>query len=151
MPDFDFNALDGLMAPIDKEKNKAAMIEKLQASFANGMPFIDYCDQYVYLSFPSPDGKEWTEFSFMRGDGNLSKDKRDPENAFHVIKEEIIRGLGEVFPDLITVNAINAIAAKHDKEPKGFIAEIIQALNPKVPIVRKKDELQKVIDMVKTA
>jgi hypothetical protein len=150
MPDFDFDAIDKMLAPIDKQQNKTAMIEKLQGSFASGVtPFIDYCQAYVFLVFPTPDGKEWNELSFMREDGNFTKSKQDPDTALHDIKEEIIRGLSE-FVD-INANQVTTIANKHPKDPKGFIAEIIATLPANVPILRNQSELAKIIDMVKTA
>lgn len=147
--EFSFDNIDAFLDPIDKDKNKATMLEKLPITFDHGTPFIDYCDGYVYAIYPNADGSEWTEYSYTREDGNLVKDKRDAENAFHVIKEEIIRGMSEIVE--FNVNDVNEIAAKHDGDPKGFIEAIVQKLDPKVPIVRNKDGLQKAIDMVQTS
>jgi hypothetical protein len=152
MPDeeFNFDDIDKMLAPIDKAANKATMIEKLNSSFTGGViPFIDFTQAYVFLVYPTPDGKEWNEFSFMREDGNLSKSKQDPETAVHDIKEEIIRGLSEFVE--INVTQVTGIATKFAKDPKAFIAEIIKALPPSTPILRSQAELPKVIDLVKTA
>jgi hypothetical protein len=144
-----FNDLDNLVEPIDKETNKATMVEKLQGSFANGVPFIDYCDGYVYLVYP--DGDEWTEYSFTREDGNLAKVKRDAETTFHIVKEEVIRGLGEVVPDAFNTNDINAMAEAAGNDPRQLIDAMIAQLDPAVPIVRSEAELGKAIDMVQSA
>jgi hypothetical protein len=152
MPDeeFNFDDIDKMLAPIDKEANKAAMIEKLNGSFATGAtPFIDFTQAYVFLVFPSPDGKEWNELSFIREDGNLTKSKQDPETAVHDIKEEIVRGLSEFVE--INVPQITGIATTHAKDPKAFIAEVIKVLPPSTPILRSKADLPKIIDLVKTA
>ncbi|MEX2680592.1 MAG: hypothetical protein Q6373_003280 [Candidatus Sigynarchaeota archaeon] len=151
MPDeFNFDDIDKMLAPIDKEANKAEMIAKLNAAFASGAtPFIDYTQSYVYLVFPTPDGKEWNELSFIREDGNLTKSKQDPETAVHDIKEEIVRGLSEVTD--INVNQITSIATTYAKDPKSFIAEMIKILPPSAPVLRSQADLPKVIDMVKSA
>lgn len=142
-----FDDLDKLIEPIDKDANKATMIEKLQNSFNNGTPFIDYTDQYVFLAFQ--DGKNWSEFSFIREDGNLSKSKQDPETALHDIKEEIIRGLSEAVE--INANDVTAMANNAGKDPVAFIADAIANLPPEVPIIRSQDELQKAISLVESA
>ena len=150
MPDdeeINFDDLDKMMEPIDKDANKAAMIEKLQNSFENGTPFIDYTEQYVFLAFQ--DGNSWAEFSFLREDGNLSKSKQDPETALHDIKEEIVRGLSESVE--INANDVTAMANNAGKDPAAFIADVIANLPPEVPIVRSPDELSKAIDLVQSA
>ncbi|NMC05006.1 MAG: hypothetical protein GYA24_07340 [Candidatus Lokiarchaeota archaeon] len=148
--EFNFDDIDKMLAPIDKEANKVAMIEKLNAAFTTGtIPFIDFTQAYVFLVYPTADGKEWNELSFMREDGNLSKSKQDPETAVHDIKEEIVRGLSEFVE--INVNQVTAIATKHAKDPKAFIAEIVATLPASTPILRSQVELPKVIDLVKSA
>ncbi len=150
MPDeFGFDNLDNLLEPIDKGKNKEEMASKLKDSFANGTPFIDYCEEYVFLLAPTG-GNEWIEYSFIREDGQLTKEKRDLETAFHVIKEEIIRGLSEVAPDL-NVNQVNDIAAKSNNNPRTFVDAVINELDPKIPIVRSVNDLQKAIDIVQSS
>ncbi len=152
MPDeLNFNDIDKMLAPIDKDANKAAMIEKLNAAFSSGMtPFIDYTQSYVYLVFPAtPDGKEWNELSFIREDGNLTKSKQDPETAVHDIKEEIVRGLSEFVE--INVNQVTGFANTHAKDPKAFISEMIKVLPASAPVLRNQADLPKVIDMVKSA
>lgn len=150
MPDneeVNFDDLDKLIEPIDKEGNKAAMLEKLQNSFNNGTPFIDYTDQYVFLAFQ--DGNKWSELSFIREDGNLSTSKQDPETALHDIKEEIVRGLSEGVD--INANDVTAMANNAGNDPAAFIADVIANLPPQVPIIRSQDELQKAIDLVQSA
>ncbi len=151
MPDeLNFDDIDKMLAPIDKDANKAAMVEKLNAAFAGGVtPFIDYTQAYVFLVFPTPDGKEWNELSFIREDGNLTKSKQDPETAVHDIKEEIVRGLSEFVE--INVTQVNGIATTHAKDPKAFIAEMIKVLPPSAPVLRSQADLPKVIEMVTTA
>nr|MDO8088048.1 hypothetical protein [Candidatus Sigynarchaeum springense] len=151
MPDeFNFDDIDKMLAPIDKEANKAEMIGKLNAAFASGMiPFIDFTQSYVFLVFPTPDGKEWNEFSFIREDGNLTKSKQDPETAVHDIKEEIVRGLSEFVE--INVNQVTGIANTYAKDPKAFISEMIKVLPASAPVLRSQADLPKVIDMVKSA
>ncbi|MBN2153014.1 MAG: hypothetical protein JW839_16295 [Candidatus Lokiarchaeota archaeon] len=151
MPDeFNFDDIDKMLAPIDKDANKAEMLEKLNAAFASGMtPFIDFTQAYVFLVFPTPDGKEWNEISFMREDGNLTKSKQDPETAVHDIKEEIVRGLSEFVE--INVTEVTGVATTHAKDPKAFIAEMIKVLPASAPVLRSQAEIQKVIDMVKSA
>ncbi|MHA1684376.1 MAG: hypothetical protein ACTSUE_25795 [Promethearchaeota archaeon] len=147
--EFNFNDLDSLVEPVDKDANKAKMLEKLPAAFDNGVPFIDYCDAYVYALIPKdPDGSEWKEYSFMREDGALTRDTRDKEMAFLVIKEEVVRGLPEVV-DGMNVTKVNELASKHPKDPVGFIGAMIAEM-PELPLIRSKDELGKVIDLVKS-
>ncbi|HME51268.1 MAG TPA: hypothetical protein VKM55_03565 [Candidatus Lokiarchaeia archaeon] len=150
MPDdeeISFDDLDKLIEPIDKDGNKATMIDKLQNSFNNGTPFIDYTEQYVFLAYQ--DGNKWSEFSFIREDGNLSNSKQDPETALHDIKEEIIRGLSESVE--INANDVTAMANNAGTDPAAFIADVITNLPPEVPIIRNQDELSKAIDLVQSA
>jgi hypothetical protein len=142
-----FDDLDKMMEPIDKEANKATMIEKLQNSFASGTPFIDYTEQYVFLAYQ--DGSNWAEYSFLREDGNLAKSKQEPETALHDIKEEIVRGLSEGVE--INANDVTAMANNAGKDPAAFIADVIANLPPEIPIIRSQDELQKAIDLVQSA
>ena len=143
------NFLDEFLEPVDKDENKAKMVEELQSSFDHGgTPFIDYCKGYVYLAYA--DGDEWQEYSYVREDGNLNTTKRDAETQFHVIKEEIIRGLSEIVEDL-NVNQVNELGEKAANDPQKFIDSVIAELDAKVPIIRSKDEIQKAIDMVQNS
>ncbi|MBD3187503.1 hypothetical protein GF325_11780 [Candidatus Bathyarchaeota archaeon] len=148
--ELNFDDLDSLVEPVDKPKNKEKMIEVLGTAFDNGTPFIDYCKMYVYALMPmDADGNEWKEYSFIREDGALTKDKRDKEMAFLVIKEEVVRGLPEVVEGL-NVTKVNEIADDHVNDPKGFIADLMEKM-PELPLIREKGELQKAIDLVKSA
>ncbi|MHA1794355.1 MAG: hypothetical protein ACTSVI_17090 [Promethearchaeota archaeon] len=149
MGEFNFDELDNMIEPVDKEKNKQKMLEALNKAFDNGTPFIDYCDQYVYAIIPNQGYTEWKEYSYIREDGELQKNVRDSEMAFLVIKEEVVRGLPEVVPDL-NVTTVNELASKHEKDPKGFIEALIAEL-PNLPIVKNKDELNKAISLVETS
>ncbi|MHA1369168.1 MAG: hypothetical protein ACTSRA_05595 [Promethearchaeota archaeon] len=151
MGDDPFANLDAMMEPVDKDANKAKMVEKLEESFNNGTPFISYCDNYVYVIYPKdPDGNTWMEYSFMRETGEIEKNERDKEMAFLVIKEEVARGLPELLPDL-NVKPVLEITEKHVNDPQGLILELIANVDPRVPVVRSKDELNKAIDLVKSA
>ena len=146
-----FDALDALTEPIDKEANKAKMMEKLKGAFDNGTPFIDYCKDYVYAMIPDDaDGNNWKEFSYITEDGQLSKNERDSEMAYLVIKEEVVRGLPEVVEGL-NVNEIQDITDSHVNDPKAVIGDLISKLPANVPSTRTKDDLQKAIDIVQNS
>ena len=144
-----FDALDALTEPIDKDANKAKMLEKLQGAFNNGTPFIDYCKDYVYAMIPESDDN-WKEYSYITEDGQLSKNDRDPEMAYLVIKEEVVRGLPEVVEGL-NVTDIQEITDSHLNDPKAVIDGLIAKLPANVPIVRNKDDVQKAIDIVQNS
>ncbi|MHA1700270.1 MAG: hypothetical protein ACTSWN_15610, partial [Promethearchaeota archaeon] len=80
----------------------------------------------------------------------IEKNERDKEMAFLVIKEEVARGLPELLPDL-NVKPVLEITEKHVNDPQGLILELIANVDPRVPVVRSKDELNKAIDLVKSA
>ncbi|MFX0100109.1 MAG: hypothetical protein ACFFCS_11055 [Candidatus Hodarchaeota archaeon] len=144
-----FDALDALTEPIDKDANKTKMLEKLQGAFSNGTPFIDYCKDYVYAMIPEADGN-WKEYSYITEDGQLTKNDRDPEMAYLVIKEEVVRGLPEVVEGL-NVTEIQEITDSHLNDPKAVIADLIAKLAANVPVVRSEADVQKAIDIVQNS
>lgn len=129
--------------------SKDEFCEILDSSFANGTPFIDYTDDYVYvLKADDPDGNQWTEAVYMKEDSSVEQRTYPAEKAWAMFLEEFIKGLPGSVQDLSVAHIKEVQESFGDmsaaEKIKALIADVIA--NPgsyagNLPVVKDQGEV----------
>ncbi len=129
--------------------SKDEFIAILDKSFANGTPFIDFTDDYIYVLMPNDGaGEEWTEAVYLKEDSSVEKRVFKAEKAWAMFLEEFEKGLAGSVEDLM-VGHIKEVREKLAAKPaperiKGLIADVVanpNSYSAKLPIVKNQGEL----------
>jgi hypothetical protein len=131
---------------------KDEMIEILDSSFANGTPFIDFTDDYVYvLKADDPDGSTWTEAVYMKEDAEVEKRTFPAEKAWAMFLEEFEKGLPGVVEDLSVAHIREVIEGIGDvaaaEKIKALIADVVAnsgSYSANLPIAKSEGDLDSI-------
>ena len=129
--------------------SKDEFIAILDKSFANGTPFIDFTDDYIYVLSPNDAaGEEWTEAVYLKEDSSVEKRVFKAEKAWAMFLEEFEKGLAGSVEDLM-VGHIKEVREKLAAKPaperiKGLIADVVanpNSYSAKLPIAKNQGDL----------
>lgn len=129
--------------------SKDEYIAILDKSFANGTPFIDFTDDYIYCLTPNDAaGEEWTEAVYLKEDSSIEKRVFKAEKAWAMFLEEFEKGLAGSVEDLM-VGHIKEVREKLAAKPaperiKGLIADVVanpNSYSAKLPIAKNQGDL----------
>ncbi len=128
---------------------KDEFIAILDKSFANGTPFIDFTNDYIYiLTSNDAAGEEWTEAVYLKEDSSVEKRVFKAEKAWAMFLEEFEKGLAGFVEDLM-VGHIKEVREKLAAKPaperiKGLIADVVAnptSYSANLPIVKNQGEI----------
>ncbi|HMF33356.1 MAG TPA: hypothetical protein VKK79_18160 [Candidatus Lokiarchaeia archaeon] len=132
--------------------SKDEMIEILDSAFANGTPFIDFTDDYVYVLKPEDaDGSTWTEAVYMKEDSEVEKRTFPAEKAWAMFLEEFEKGLPGCVDDL-SVAHIREVREGFGNMPaaekiKALIADVTAnagSYAANLPVIKSQGEIEDV-------
>ncbi len=127
--------------------SKDQFFSEVEASYANGTPFVEYTDDYLYALIPTG-GDKWKELVLMKEENDLSADEMDADRAFLMLMEEVEKGLPGYLEDFKVLYIKEFREGLEGKSGGEKVTAVINELytNPtkysdNLPVAKSKDEL----------
>lgn len=135
--------------------DKNGFITELKGSFAHGLPFIGWTQDYAYTLIPQADGS-YKEISFDLHDKEVMEQNTiDVEKAYLRFLEEMEKGLGMEIEDFMLVKfkeIKEGLASKSVQDKfKGLLEKLMkepQLFSKNLPVVKSQDDLQRIIKLI---
>jgi hypothetical protein len=134
---------------IKMSKNKITTL--LENGWKNGIPFIDYTENYIYCLIPQADGN-WQEISYDIPSKELDERIINSTIAFRMIVEEVEKGLSMELEDFMLGSFKDFRLALGDASDQEKLEALIKELTsngkkyssslPVLPSIDKLDEIK---------